>query len=446
MIAGSVPIVLLFALSRWGSYIGVGPIYITDVLLAIAFFHWFAGFAVLGRGPVKIGPAAILGVLFGYAVLRFMLGGSLEMIALRDSVPYFYALVGVLSAWSYARSGPGDRAKTVKWLRIALVLHLFWALPSIFLGDAMRGPTLSGTAYVFQIRSDIDAALAAILAGHSLLHVMLYRRQRILNFLLLAASLVFIFSVPNRSALLSLASVMVLVLVAYYVSDRARHGKLMIVAAAPLAFISLLMWLPTTTVGARLLGTFGVAASPLQASARGTTRARVEAWEMLTEYWVADPSRFWFGVGFGPDFLTASGADVLLGSETYEDVRSPHNYLIGTALRMGFFGLAIALILFCALFVAIWAMRRRYTDDPLMLINALTVVSLTPAAMVGVIYEAPFGAVPFFWVSGMILYAAHRQKLELRADRNKPVDRTVPPKRDRLGLTGSRVGPRSHHE
>jgi len=84
-----------------------------------------------------------------------------------------------------------------------------------------------------------------------------------------------------------------------------------------------------------------------------------------------------------------------------EDVRSPHNYLLNTWARLGLVGLVLILgILLTGLrlarLVAMHAPRVRDDDVFAMFL----VASIPVAALLGVVLESPFGALPYFWALG----------------------------------------------
>jgi O-antigen ligase len=152
------------------------------------------------------------------------------------------------------------------------------------------------------------------------------------------------------------------------------------------------------------------------ASATGTTTARKTAWGDLTSWILADRSRTVVGVGFGPDFLAESGAEVALlgeGAAAKNNVRSPHDYLLGSWARLGLLGLMPLMA------VCLSALRRAWRfwpdRDELELFTALTVTVLLLTALVGVVLESPFGAVPFFWAVGILAADSQRRRREREA-------------------------------
>jgi O-antigen ligase len=154
-----------------------------------------------------------------------------------------------------------------------------------------------------------------------------------------------------------------------------------------------------------LLTVPGNSSSPEIQGSTGTANARLNAWKALVGYLEIDPAREVRGVGFGPDFLQESGASVLLlgtaAAAEQEDVRSPHNYLLNTWARLGLVGLVLVLgLLLAGLRLAIMITKRvsHLRDDDIMAM--LLLASIPVVAVVGVVLESPFGALPYFWAIG----------------------------------------------
>jgi len=67
LLAGSVLISFILAFSRWGTNVGIAPLYISDVLIALAFFHRFAAHRsrlVSAARPERAGRPSALFLLF----------------------------------------------------------------------------------------------------------------------------------------------------------------------------------------------------------------------------------------------------------------------------------------------------------------------------------------------------------------------------------------------
>ena len=113
-----------------------------------------------------------------------------------------------------------------------------------------------------------------------------------------------------------------------------------------------------------------------------------------------------FGAGMGVDFLEESGTLHYLEGTEYTGVRSPHDYLIGSFARLGLVGVGLILAILVNLLHRMARFRRRIAEDELLMFAALTVIAMIPVASFGVVLEAPFGAVPFWWAAGLLLALA----------------------------------------
>ena len=120
---GTAVVAFLLATGRWGSHIGLPvtlPIFLTDVLIVGAVAHF-----ILSRGP-RTRPTdsgVALALLAGWSLLRYLAGEPWQVDAVRDVVPYLYAGVGILSAYSFGRATPAARVRTVRVLYGAMIAH-----------------------------------------------------------------------------------------------------------------------------------------------------------------------------------------------------------------------------------------------------------------------------------------------------------------------------------
>jgi hypothetical protein len=130
-------------------------------------------------------------------------------------------------------------------------------------------------------------------------------------------------------------------------------------------------------------------------------RARVTTWRLLLEYIGLTPQRVVLGVGFGPNIVHESGATAVIGESAASDVRSPHDFPITVFARTGAVGLLTLVAFSLAIGAAAW--RTVHDYDDLRLLSLLIVVGLAVGSLVGVVMEAPFGAVPVYWAAGVLL-------------------------------------------
>jgi hypothetical protein len=426
-IAASLVVVFLLVGSRWGSHIGLGPIYVTDVLVAVAFANAILGARVAGSlGGDGTKPSApprqlMLALLVAYCALRFVAGEDYGSVALRDFAPYLYSVVGLLSGAMVARATVADRTKTMRLMWLALYLHAAWCAVAVLKpGVSAHLPSVGGLQ-VFSVRDDFDGALLSVLAGLAFIR---WGQGRGFGYLMVVAGAGFLTaSMASRAALLAFVAAMLFGVIALWRGEASAKSRWRL-TLVPVAGALAALLLPTTFAGSRLVATFGdsAAASRYQdqhASATGTTSARKKAWRELSSWILADQSRATVGVGFGPDFLAESGANVnLLGDvvAARDTVRSPHEYVLGSWARLGYLGL-VPLLAVC--FGALRRAWRFWPDrDELELFTALTVTALFLAALVGVVLESPFGAVPFFWAVG-ILAADHQRRRREREKRDE---------------------------
>jgi hypothetical protein len=403
--------------SRWFSYIGVSPIFISDVLLSIAILSWLLSkrerpsesSLYEGTDPAKLFLAAIL----LWAALRALLSWSdgypiLEI--LRDFVPFVYISIAFVVASQIRSQGPEFRAKCFQWIYRGLGLHLVWCLLVIGSGN------LSGIRFgtfpevgLFAFRADIDTALVAVY------FVLAIRRwfsgyPKAFTLAELAGCATVLAFSPARSSLIAL-----LVCVAWFLTGMARSNgesvgfysrrnvkfSTAIVGTIILAFI-----LQFTTAGTRLLGGLGLSSSnsDLASSALGTVNARELVWRQVLDWVNSSSTNIFFGSGFGINFLDVTRTLQFLEGTTYTGVRSPHNFLVTVIARLGW---PAAVILTVTLVIIVIRFRKSELLDDLSFVSMTIVLAFIPISLLGVILEAPFGAIPFYFSIGVLLGSHH---------------------------------------
>lgn len=419
-LAGTFAVALMLGGTRWASYLGASPFFLTDILMLAAACHYIIGRAIAAprwqapnRPLAPARPPVLAAAIAGYAFLRFVAGGQVDVLAARDAAPYFYAGIAVLSASHIARSTPRERDCSRRLLTAALAFHAAWYfLVTVVLPDLpLLLPTLSGDVgvHVFTTRNDIDAALtgvyAALLLKRVLAPVSSSRIRQLMGFSLCWSAVLLN---QSRAGLLGATVVNVLAFVlAMRVQDHATEPKKLAILLAPLLLATGLVLLPSTPIGDRLGATFSRGDTQASASAVGTTRARISSWGALYDWVIADTGRTLVGVGYGPNFMVESGASLLLVGTEEEGARlprSPHNYWLGTLARNGVLGFAL-LAGFCLAFLrAVWRRRATLARDELAIVVAAVPTALFIPATLGVVLESPFGAIPFFWCAGALLW------------------------------------------
>lgn len=396
----------LLATTRWGSGLSLvgGPPYITDLVLIVLLIDRAA--AAAAHRSVATGVESWVAV-FATALLAWslilLMFGSISQEALRDAAPYMYAITIFLVRPPTESS---ERA-TSRALMAVLIFHAAWvSVAQLDPSLETSTPIVAAGTHLLSLRSDIDSLVCGLLAAIGL-HRALCGRRPAYNLALAAWGALLVFTFFNRAGLLAFIMELVIVMLLTPARRRLIGGYDRRVVIAVLVTI-----VPVLLVGAsqskpveRLLVTVpGNASSSSHHGATGTANARLKAWKALISYMEQNPSREVRGVGFGPDFLHNSGADVLLlgtVAAEHEDVRSPHNYLLGTWARLGLIGVVLVLALLIsglrlARLVAKHAPHVR-DDDVLAM---LLVASIPVVAFVGVVLESPFGALPYFWAIG----------------------------------------------
>lgn len=425
----------LMATGRWGAYVGVPglPIYVGDVLVAAATVQTVRALRRTGSGVHHVRQAladAPMGLLLclallAWAVVRFVTGfdAVLEdpLVALRDVVPYVYAIVALLTFLLPAAARTGHR----RLIYGALTAHATWVVAAGYLPGWPWPQPLLGGAVIFTARADVDSAvmgMAIALALHEMNLNAASRRGLVLRLAFVAFNAYAVTTLPTRAGFLAgvVAVGAILVLrIARPTMGSGRRPMLLRVGAVLLGVLVLVGAIAITPPGQRLVeGVQGLRGEQTQAS--GTIAVREFVWGGVTDYATADFSRTAVGVGFGPDFIDASGTAYALEGTEYKDVRSPHNYVIGTFGRLGVAGaLLAALVLLANAVLGLRALvRAPGTVDTL---AALVLLTTPVTALLGVVLESPFGAIPYFWAVGQVSRTAwsRRHQTQARADRGR---------------------------
>ncbi len=432
-LVGSTSIAFLLALGRWGSHLRVPatPVYVTDVLVTGAAAVLLVRLRTHGRirGFSKwVAPLAAVAVL---ALVRFALGGRADRDALRDLAPYLYAL----AAFAPLAGAPAGAAKrTLELLRGALLVHLVWVTVVVAFPEwAKNLPEVAPGVALLSLRQDFDSACIMLLVVCSAVRV----RFRTLGLLAVLDLMIAIWALSVVLYLNSRAGVLCLLVAAAMILYRefrrwrsrrdgatiSRRSRLVALAAGGLAMVLAAVILPQLAVVKRIAALTAPSVTQQQPTSAdpegaGTARARLQVWRGTINYTNRSLERQAFGVGFGPDFLHDAGVDVIFEGVVYEGVRAPHNYLVNTYARMGIVGVLV--IGFALLFTTTQGMLLLRHDNSEFAYLLVAIVWFTVAtAMVGVILESPFGALPAFWAAGCIVY------LRRFASTPPPVDRSL---------------------
>jgi O-antigen ligase len=397
----------LLATTRWGSGLSLvgGPPYITDLVLIVLLIDRTV--AAAAHRSVATKTESWVGILTTALLawsLILLIFGSISQDALRDAAPYLYGVTVFL----VRPPTESSESATSRALMAALIFHAAWVTLALLDPSLPNGtPAGSTGVHLFALRSDVDSLVCGLLAAMGL-HRALAGRNPVHNLLLAGWGVTLVLILASRAGLLAFF-VQIIIVVLLAPARRRLAGRY----DRRIAIAVLLVCIPIALVGIsqgnsvhRLSLALSDSGAESEANgAIGTENARLKSWKVLARYIARDPARDVRGVGFGPDFLHESGADVLLlgaaAAADQEDVRSPHNYLLNTWARLGLVGLVLILgILLTGLRLArlVAAHAPRVRDDDVLAM--LLIASIPVAALLGVVLESPFGALPYFWALG----------------------------------------------
>ena len=266
LVAGSLAVAFLLSTSRWGAYLRVGPIFVTDMLVALAGVQ-LAMRAITRREREertgrRASPGIFAGTLLAYSVARLLITAGPYSDALRDFAPYGYIVLAFVSAWSWAHIDPAAESRTATLLRWALYAHLAWAIVSFGFPDFVADlPVIPGSpgVNVLRLRNDFDGMLIGVAGALALYRAWLRSGHR-WEWLIAVTSPVLVSQLDNRAALISLlasyAAVLgIAILIANDASRRRRLAAVLLLA--PVVAAVALALLPSSIAGGKLLSSIG---------------------------------------------------------------------------------------------------------------------------------------------------------------------------------------------
>jgi len=387
---GAIGLAIPLVGGRWGSYIGLPPVFLADALLILAALSTLMlpkSYPVPARFPPVYWLCWTATALF---ILASMLQGYGDPVTrFRDLLPWFYLLL--LPAVVQWAKVAGSR-RILNYLTVTLLAHAAWAIPAMLgvLPEIDLPANIFGQP-LFAERPDVDVPL---LAGAVVL--VLHRwgtRPATLAFLVFAAGAAA--AQTSRAALVgSVLAVVVYARVRGYL--RGAQGVARMFAVSVIVALVVLVLLPAISSQAPDRSDAGALAraglygtGEASASGEGTAGARFQAWETLFDYY-ADRGHPALGAGAGAEIVRDSGAVRYLSGDV--EVRAPHNWWVHAIVRTGYVGL----LLWTALLVAGARPRSGRSNctsrDFGRAMGALLMTSVLLAATFGVVVEAPFGS------------------------------------------------------
>lgn len=423
-----IPPAIVFFGSRWLSQIPVGPIYFYDLVLGI-FGLLAILIGVLARSVFSIRKfllSLILLVVPIVATVHLLISGF-SFASLREFAPFLY----LIYAWFVAILFPLIPLRLVNrgviLVGSSLGLHWLWvALSSLGAYEVLEQEI--GPITLFSKRADIDTTLVGVFAAVMLLLAFrMGRTSRWRNFFLFGALVVLIEILLTGTRAGHLASVLAMASAVLYFAispERSRTQKSVAVSATAVVTGTVLLFpilfgpLSENWQGAVVAVSDRVVQveessmdEPSSPEPSGTAVARMNSYRQLIEWQFGDPSRLFFGVGFGTGYMMESGAlEKLLGSAARDRAMEgigPHNFLLFVAATMGLTGTLIFITVLAFGFMGAVRAFRRGVGIIYPLAFGVFAGVLT-ASLFGVVFEAPHGAIPLAWAWGIIFTGNYR--------------------------------------
>jgi hypothetical protein len=345
---GSLAVVLwIYAfLARGGAYIGIAPVYISEMLLFVA-----ALALIINIGRLHVGLIHLVLLLFMawglWRTLPFISAYGID--ALRDAVIWAYALFALAVA---ATVRAVDFGRLLRWYRWWLPIYVV-AMPIVAIGTRVfdayipKWPNtpLGGVGIIFFNNGHTGVHLAGVGAFLLLGLYGINQRKRFLEPFIWIVWLVGVAVVGslNRGSLLA-ASMCGLALA--FVRSRSRLMSVALLAPVILSIVAVAN--PVVDVGAvrkvsfdqlaeNVLSVFGGSSNQ---DLEGTAEWRLAWWQKITDYTINGPY-FWDGKGYGINLADDDGFQVNADGS----LRAPHNGHIEFLARSGVPGLVLWILL-----------------------------------------------------------------------------------------------------
>lgn len=431
----SIPVVMMFLGSRWLSHLGP-PFYVIHGVLALGLAVSLAAIVTrirqnddisLFSRPLRVGiqevGASLVVLVVSWSTIRLLAEGDLGLGSVREFAPFGYAVTAVVAFLAYRLSTRTERSNLHSVIIIALALHLCWvfaAVTGLYPGGNSWWDVV-GTVPLFEIRPDIDLALIGILWAA----LILSRRQSKLPLAWKIAALVLVamgafssFLFENRAGLMSILLVTLIALASVLRRSQPTLLGRFVSSLFVVLWLGALIFSPGQSENLKFKELIDSAAVQLidrgQESENelslGTTDARLRTWQQLVSWSFENPIRAIGGSGFNSDMLSESGTRLfLLGSHDSEASNHPHNFLLTAQARLGLLGSIPLLLVSLSGFYL--SLRNLFSGaESLMMMASLTFLALLPVALLGVVFETPFGGIPYWWAYGLLLSNTEKRR------------------------------------
>lgn len=434
------PVAIVLVGSQWLLTVPVGPIFFLDPFLLAACLVGAVQVAVYRKWPHR---ETLLLVLLLLALPTWatvhLLRGDISLAALREYYPFLVLIWGAITLVLIPRQSEWIKRRGAGLLRFALGFH--WITVSYRMISAQLGlelPTVGGTV-LFRSGPHVDGLILGFFSGLLFWRTLNTKGQKSVGF----ALAVFVVQtqvvlLDNRATILASLLILFVVLATHSlrIGLRGRWNLwsrnfviLLSVLIGPFGVVGLLQpatinsisgaysyvldrfdsrvdslgGQPSAQQAGDEVDSLGERPSTQRAEAgysdSGTVRARLDAWQALAEWLVAEPSRIWAGVGFGSDYLWHSGATKNLLGEgaTIDDGNKwAHNHALTIAATLGFpaliYFLGLCVFAFIRLTIAV-----KNNGEELALLAMVALVGVSVSSLFSVIFENPWGSVPLVW-------------------------------------------------
>ncbi len=416
------------------AYLGVAPIYVGEIVLAIGVLVFVFG----GVGLVTFrSPITIVLTMFAFWCFITMLPhiGRYGLLSMRDSVIWSYSAYAIIVSGVLLRTGYVDRALSLygRWLPIFLI----WAPIGFALSQLYRGefPFVPGSEV--PILSLKGGDMAVHLAGAaSFMGLGLHRwygrqrgeSRRLWEMLLWGAwSMGFVATASqSRGGMVSIFAAIAVTMV-FRPMNRIRK---VIFVGIVFSIASLALDISIPTSGQRDISPRQVAENlgsiifqDNQASyLSGSVEWRKQWWSAIVDYTVFGKHR-WLGKGYGVNLAVDDGF-----RNADDSLRSPHNGHLNILARSGVPGLLLWLILLGTIGMSLVRAHfrsRRAGNQMLADINLWVLaywVAFVTNATFDVYLEGPQGGIWFWCLVGFSIALTRMQ----RVGRTSEADKTMP--------------------
>lgn len=424
------PIAFVLLGSQWLVTVPVGPVFFTDPILLTSFLGGIAlivGHRLLNHAAV--GLSLLFLSLPVWASVKLFLG-DLSLQSLREFHPFLVLSYSVPLMLLLAQSSSTSRRIVSNIVLVALTAHSVSLIIKMFLSSlGVRLPQISGST-LFDSGPHVDGLIASIFfAFLTWKAIQLRALKAVILSLAGMVVLVILLSLENRAALLS-ASVLWLHAVVIGLISIGRKNGIWVALRAGLLQVSVVTVAYLVSAKSRnaflaeflggfeygtakfadsldsesngTISAFGADAIVEDLPGSGTVRARLDAWDTLWTWFISDSSRVLLGEGFGSNYLWNSGAAVALraGAEESDGNKWVHNHLLTISVTLGV--LATLVFLLCCVVAYLLLLRDSISGEEILSLFALfALLGVSVTSLLGVIFENPWGSVPFAWSLGV---------------------------------------------